>query len=561
MMNQINTNEPNVKDILLKSFYSKDKDETSREIFERATKCFSDGDTDLEERLLGYLDNKWMMYSSPILSNSTLPSDKIKAMPISCFLSYVPDSVNGLIDHTSELRMLSVKGGGVGGHWSSVRGISDISPGLIPFLKTVDADMCAYRQGKTRKGSYAAYLDIHHPDIVEFIRMRIPTGGDVNRKCLNLHHGVNITDDFMIKVKKGGILELKSPATGLVTEELSARYLWELLLETRYRTGEPYLNFIDTANDSLPKPLKDKGLKIHGSNLCNEIHLPTSTDRTAVCCLSSLNLEFFDDWEDSDIVEDLTLFLDNVLDFFIKHAGKGMEKGVYSATRERSIGIGAMGFHSYLQRHDIPYGSEKCRNINDYMFRIIKQKSLVMSRKMAVLKGEAPDMKGHGVRNSHLLAVAPNANSSVICGCSPCIEPWKSNGFTHRTRAGSFLVRNAYLTSLLDKLGKNDEDTWSSIVSSGGSVQHLDFLTQNQKDVFKTAIEIEQSDLITLAADRQKYICQGQSLNLFFKSGERKKTLHDIHYSAWEKKLKGVYYLRTESVSKVKFDQCLACQG
>ena len=480
-----------------------------------------------------------------------LPDEPVKALPISCFLTYVPDSLEGLIDHSAELRWLSVKGGGVGGHWSDVRAVSKKAPGPMPFLHTVDADMVAYRQGRTRKGSYAAYMDISHPDIVEFINMRIPTG-DVNRKNLNLHHAVNLTDDFMEAVAINADWNLTDPHDYSVRETMKARKLWELLLETRYRTGEPYLNFIDTANRALPESQKKMGLKIKGSNLCNEIHLVTSDDRTAVCCLSSVNIEEYDAWKNTSMIEDLIVFLDNVLQYFIDNAGDEISRARYSAQQERSLGLGAMGFHSYLQKHLIPFDSEEAVSVNEEIFSSIKSKSVASTETMGKERGEAPDMKGTGRRNAHMLAIAPNANSSMIVDTSPSIEPWKANAFTSRTRVGSHLNKNKYLEAELEKLNMNNESIWSSIITSGGSVQHLEFLPEHVKNVFKTAIEIDQLALIKLAGDRQAHLCQGQSLNIFFPAGASKRDLHKVHFEAWKQGTKGLYYLRTETSNKAE---------
>jgi ribonucleoside-diphosphate reductase alpha chain len=568
---------------LLKDYYCNDNEDSPQQAFARAAIAYSFGDLELAQRIYNYVSKGWFMYASPVLSNAPLPGQKAKALPISCFLTYVPDSLEGLIDHSAELRWLSVKGGGVGGHWSDIRAISDKAPGPMPFLHTVDADMTAYRQGKTRKGSYAAYMDVSHPDIIEFLNMRVPTG-DVNRKNLNLHHAINITDAFMRAVERGEMWDLKDPNDGTVRESMPARTLWQQILEVRYRTGEPYLNFIDTANRALPHPMKAKGLKIHGSNLCNEIHLPTSESRTAVCCLSSVNLEAYDEWKDTHMIRDLIRFLDNVLQFFIDNAGDEISRARYSATQERSLGLGAMGWHSLLHQKRIPFDSPEARELNQKVFQHIKgqavQESLIMGRE----RGEAPDMRGTGRRNAHLLAIAPNANSSIIVGTSPSIEPSKANAYTHRTRAGSHLVKNKYLEQELIKKGKNTPDVWSSIITSGGSVQHLDFLSEKVKAVFKTAIEIDQMVLVEQAADRQEYLCQGQSLNLFFPAGAEKKDLHKAHFAAWKLGTKGLYYLRTETSQRAENvaqkvarealkdfetqtmeaqsqDECVACQG
>ena len=563
---------------LLKDYYCTKDEPSPQYAFARAAQAYCYGDKKLAQRIYEYASKGWFMYSSPVLSNAPMPNKKPKALPISCFLTYVPDSLEGLIDHTSELRWLSVKGGGVGGHWSDVRSVSDIAPGPIPFLHTVDADMTAYRQGKTRKGSYAVYLDISHPDIVEFLSIRIPTG-DIGRKCLNLHNAVNVTDDFMKAVRTDDLWELKDPNDGTVRSTLRARKLWEQLLETRFRTGEPYVNFLDTANRYLPKSLKDKGLKINGSNLCNEIHLPTNEDRTAVCCLSSLNLELYDDWKDTTIVRDLIRFLDNVLQFFVDHAPDHISRAKYSASQERSLGLGAMGYHSYLQKHMIPF--EESGKINKEMFSFIRSEADKETMLLGKEKGEAPDMKGTGKRNAHLLAIAPNANSSMIVSTSPSIEPHKANAYTHRTRAGSHLIKNKYLTELLEKYDMNKAEVWTGIVTNNGSIQHLQFLTDKEKEVFKTAVELDQIRLVELAGQRQKFLDQGQSLNLFFPAGASKRYVQQVHFRAWETECKGLYYLRTEVSNKaenisqkveldklrdysdIKKDEeeCVSCQG
>ena len=565
---------------LLKDYYCIEGEDSPQMAYARAAKAYCYGDLKLAQRIYNYVSNKWFMFASPVLSNAPRPNEKIKALPISCFLSYVPDTLEGLIDHTSELRWLSVKGGGVGGHWSDVRSVSEIAPGPVPFLHTVDADMTAYRQGKTRKGSYAAYMDVSHPDILEFLTIRIPTG-DVGRKCLNMHHAVNVTDDFMTAVEDNEDWNLLDPNDDTIRETHKARKIWEAILETRFRTGEPYINFIDTANRYLPKPMKKKGLKIHGSNLCNEIHLPTSEDRTAVCCLSSLNLELYDEWKDTDVVKDLITFLDNVLQFFIDHAPDHISRARYSATQERSLGLGAMGLHSLYQKNRMPFDSLRAKTLNEEVFKKIKEDAVEQTKILGKEKGEAPDMKGTGKRNAHLLAIAPNANSSMITGCSPSIEPHKANAYTHRTRAGSHLIKNKYLRQELIKLNMDTPEVWTSIITNGGSVQHLDFINDSIKEVFKTAIEINQREIIKQGGDRQKYLCQGQSLNIFFPAGASKRYLHDVHMQAWKDECKGLYYLRTETskraeniASKVQLDklrdisdikkdedECVSCQG
>jgi len=560
---------------LLKNYYMDASESDPKEAFLRAANAYSNN-PGLAERIYDYACKGWFMFSSPILSNANR-----LGLPISCFLTYVPDTVEGLIHHSEELRWMSVMGGGVGGHWSDIRAISKKSPGPIPFLKTVDSDMVAYRQGSTRKGSYAAYIDVSHPDIIEFMNIRLPTGGDSNRKCFNIHNAINITDSFMHAVIAGETWSLTDPDTGLERDSVDARTLWERILETRFRTGEPYLNFIDEANRKLPASLKNKGLKINGSNLCNEIHLPTSSERSAVCCLSSLNLEYFDDWKDTTIVEDLIEYLDDVLQYFIDNAPSHLNKAIFSAQRERSLGLGAMGFHSYLQSKMIPFESALATSINMRIFKHIKEKAVFATELLAKQKGEYLDGKGTGRRNSHLLAVAPNANSSIILNTSPSIEPWKSNAFTHRTRAGSFLQINKYLSKCLrthqHQLSQSDEwydEQVQSVILEQGSVQHLFYLTDHEKEVFKTAFEIDQMWVVDHAASRQAFICQGQSVNLFFPAGSDINYVSLVHLAAWKRLLKGLYYLRTsagvtaEKVStKIErrtlkdVEECLSCQG
>ena len=566
---------------LVEDYYCKDKETSPQQAYARAAVAYSYGDMDLAQRIYDYVSKGWFMYASPVLSNAPKPDEKAKALPISCFLTYVPDSLEGLIDHSSELRWLSVKGGGVGGHWSDVRAVSDKAPGPMPFLHTVDADMTAYRQGKTRKGSYAAYMNVDHPDIIEFLNMRVPTG-DVNRKNLNLHNAINITDAFMRAVERGETWDLIDPNDQTVRETMPARKLWEQILEVRFRTGEPYLNFIDTANRALPQTQKDLGLKIHGSNLCNEIHLATSEDRTAVCCLSSVNVEKFEEWRGTTMIRDLIRFLDNVLQFFIENAGDEISRAKYSAQRERSLGLGAMGWHAFLHKKRIPFESESAQVCNNVVFQYIQKEAIEESLTMGKQRGEAPDMEGTGRRNAHLLAIAPNANSSIICGTSPSIEPLKANAYTHRTRAGSHLVKNKYLEEVLEEKGKNTDKVWTDIITNGGSVQHLNFLTVDEKNVFKTAIEIDQMKIVDQAGTRQRFLCQGQSVNLFFSAGAERKYLHTVHFNAWRRGVKGLYYLRTETTQKAENvaekvqrdalrdyqtqelqsqEECVACQG
>jgi len=540
---------------MLKDFYLHEKETSPQQAYRRAATAWSTYkgvvDEALAQRLYDYVSKKWFMFASPVLSNAPFKGEAGKALPISCFLTYVPDTLEGLIEHTAELRWLSVMGGGVGGHWSDVRTVSDVAPGPMPFIHTVDADMIAYRQGKTRKGSYAAYMDISHPDIIEFLNMRIPTG-DVQRKALNLHNAINITDEFMEAVKQGSSFDLRDPKDRSVKDSVDARKLWERIIETRFRTGEPYLNFIDTANRDLPQPLKDAGLKINGSNLCNEIHLPTDAERTAVCCLSSLNLEYYDDWKDTSIVRDLVRMLDNVLEYFIENAPDSISRARYSATRERSIGLGAMGFHSLLQKHGVAWESELAKEINDVVFKTIKSEAVTETELLAEERGAYLDGPDSGRRNSHLMAIAPNASSGVILSTSPSIEPLKANAYTHRTRAGSFLVKNKYLKQLIQSKDQDNDAIWTSIITNKGSVQHLPFLNEGEKAIFKTADELDQNWVVQHAADRQKYICQGQSVNIFFPAGADKSYVNQVHLRAWKEGLKGLYYLRTEAKQRAE---------
>jgi ribonucleoside-diphosphate reductase alpha chain len=568
---------------LLKKHYCK-PNESIPNAFKRASDYYSTNSAH-SERIQDYLQKEWFMFSSPILSNAPAEGEVAKGLPISCFLTYVPDSIEGLCNHTVEERWLSVKGGGVGGHWSDVRSISDKTPGVTGFLHTVDADMVAYRQGKTRRGSYAAYLDIDHPEVIEFIKMRIPSG-DLNRKNLNLHHGVNITDNFINAVDEDLEWNLIDPHSKEVTETVPARQLWEEILTARFRTGEPYINYVDEANRQMHPALKDIGLKINGSNLCNEIHLPTNEARSAVCCLSSVNIAKFDEWAESPtFIGDLIEMLDNVLTSFIERAPTELGRAVFSATRERSLGLGAMGFHDYLMSKNIPFESGLAISVNKRIFKLIKDQAKRKTEELAVLRGEAPDAEGWGVRNTHLLAIAPNANSSIILGTSPSIEPRASNCFTQKTRVGSFVVKNPNLIDVLESYGQNTEEVWDSILQNDGSVQHLDFLADNEKDVFKTAFEIDQNWVVEMARSRQEYICQGQSVNLFFPAGADKAYVNQVHRRAFRPAddvgppLKGVYYLRTEASKKTEkvnvkiernalkdgvqgsLDSCLACEG
>lgn len=561
---------------LVKQYYMLDEEASPQQAFERAALCFCAGDYELAQRIYDYVSQQWFMFSSPILSNARVKG-KPKGLPISCFLSYVPDTVEGLINHQAETEWLSVKGGGVGGHWGDVRSVDSKSPGPIPFIHTIDAAMTAYKQGETRKGAYAAYTDISHPSIVEFLQLRVPTGGDVNRKCFNIHNAINIPDVFMEKVVSGEDWELIDPHTNEVKDVVKARDLWQRILETRYRTGEPYLNFIDTVNKDLNPYQKELGLTVKGSNLCNEIHLVTDEERTAVCCLSSVNLEKWDEWKDTSMVKDLIRFLDNVLQYFIDHCPDEMSKARYSAIQERSLGLGAMGWHGLLMKKSIPFESALAVSLTNQVFSKIKLDALEETDALGKERGVPNDLLGSGRRNAHLLAIAPNANSSIICNCTPSIEPVSSNSYTHRTRVGSHLVRNPHLERLLEARGENNGDVWTRILREGGSVQGLAFLTDWEKDVFKTFKEIDQNWVIEQSSFRQKYLCQGQSVNLTFPPECGRGYFNEVHLNAWKKGLKGLYYVRTGSgadIDKVSVnverkplsslledEGCISCEG
>jgi ribonucleoside-diphosphate reductase alpha chain len=520
---------------ILKDRYLLPTEASPQDGFARAAKTFAD-DQAHAQRLYDYASKLWFMFSTPVLSNG----GTTRGLPISCFLNYVDDSREGLADHYTENIWLSSMGGGIGGYWGNVRSqgmatsIGNKTTGVIPFMHVVDSQMTAFHQGATRRGSYASYMDISHPEIVEFIEMRKPTGGDIHRKNLNLHHGINITDAFMEAVQKGDSWDLIDPHTKQVIKTTDARTLWIKILETRIATGEPYISFIDTVNAALPESQKKLGLKFNHSNLCSEITLPTAKDRTAVCCLSSVNLEYFDEWKDNKLfIEDLVRMLDNVLEHFITSAPAYMWRAVNSARCERAIGLGAMGLHSYFQKREVAMDGEKSKDINDYIFKHIHNEAQSANEK--------------------LVAIAPNASSSVICGgTSPSIEPLRANAFSQKTLSGTFLMKNKYLERVLIRHDRNNKEVWKSIVTNGGSVQHLDFLSDEEKEVFKTAIEMDQRLLVDLAADRQQYICQSQSLNLFLPPDVDTKTLHGIHLRAWKGKVKTLYYMRSQALKKVE---------
>ena len=562
--------------------------ETSpQDAFARAARAFSDNDAHAQ-RLYDYASKLWFMFSTPILSNG----GTARGLPISCFLNYIEDSRTGLTGHYTENAFLSSVGGGVGGSWSDVRSVGSKtsngseSTGVIPFMKVVDAEMLAFSQGVTRRGSYAAYLDISHPEIEEFLDVRKPTGGDINRKSVNLHHGVVISDKFMELIEQAtrqpgfdDSWDLIDPHTKQVIKTVSAKTLWVKLIQNRVETGEPYIMFGDTVNAALPQFQKDMGLSVHHSNLCSEITLPTNEGRTAVCCLSSVNLEEFDEWKNNkDFIPDLIRMLDNVISYFVSHAPAQLEKAKTSAEQERSLGLGAMGFHAYLQRRNVPFESPMAVGANKMMFEHIKKEAKNASDQLCKERGPCHDGYHAGVRNAHLLAVAPNASSSIICGnTSPSIEPYRANAFTQKTKSGSSLLKNEYLEYALQELDQDTDEVWKSIITNNGSVQHLDFLDDWTKDVFKTAVEIDQRWIIEMAADRQKEICQSQSLNVFFPANVSKQELHAIHMMAWKKKVKTLYYLRSEAIKRAEtvsdealrqyiFDSmddegCLACEG
>jgi len=559
-------------------------EKSPQEAFARAAEAFAD-DEDHAQRIYDYASNLWFMFATPVLSNGGTK----RGLPISCFLNYVDDSREGITGHYTENAYLSSMGGGIGGGWSDVRAQGtktskgSESTGVIPFMKVVDAEMLAFSQGVTRRGSYASYLHMSHPEIEEFLDVRKPTGGDTNRKCINLHHGVVIPDKFMEIIHRAAHeenfsddWELVDPHSGEVKKVVSARTLWVKLLQNRMETGEPYLMFEDAVQADLPEFQQRKGLKVNHSNLCSEITLATNEERTAVCCLSSVNLEYYDEWKKHPaFIPDLVRFLDNVLTFFIANAPDELERARYSAERERSIGLGAMGFHAYLQKNGIPFEGAMATAANLEIFKHIKTQAQTETERLAVEKGACPDDDSCSVRNAHLLAVAPNASSSIICGnTSPSIEPYRANAYTQKTKSGSYLMKNKFLEEVLDKYGQNIDSTWTSIITNKGSCQHLEFLSDEEREVFKTAVEINQAWVVEHASMRQDYICQSQSVNLFFPPDVNKADLHNIHMLAWAKNMKTLYYLRSEAISradnvsnKVKreiiFEQadCLNCEG
>jgi ribonucleoside-diphosphate reductase alpha chain len=573
----------------LKESYMREDETSPQERFAYVSKSFG-SNPEHAQRLYDYSSKHWLSYSTPILSFGR----SRRGLPISCFLPFLDDSAEGLVNTLSEVNWLSMLGGGVG-IGIGIRSADDKSVGVMPHLRTYDASSLAYRQGRTRRGSYAAYLNVSHPDILLFLEMRKPTG-DPNMRTLNLHHGINITDDFMLLIEKcmrdpqaDDTWELKDPHDGTVKDTVPAKELWQRILDMRMQTGEPYLHFIDTSNRAMPEFQKKLGLSIKQSNLCSEIILPTDKERTAVCCLSSLNLEYYDDWKDDLLfLRDVAEMLDNVLQYFIDNAPDNVSRAKYSASRERSIGIGALGYHAYLQRSNIAFESAIAKSRNMQIFKKIRTGLDRANLDLGKERGEAPDAKGTGKRFSHVMAIAPNASSSIIMGnTSPSIEPYRANAYRQDTLSGSSLNKNKYLDAIIRKEAESHkegwyEEVWSSIIANDGSVQHLEFLDEWTKDVFKTSMEIDQRWIVEHAADRQSYIDQAQSVNLFFRPDVNVKYLHAVHFLAWKSGLKTLYYCRSEKIGKadkvskkierevikeldmkaiVEGEACLACEG
>jgi ribonucleoside-diphosphate reductase alpha chain len=562
--------------------------ESYQDLFARVACAYADN-ADHAQRLYTYMSLLWFMPATPVLANG----GTTRGLPISCYLNEVPDSLEGIDATFRENFWLAARGGGIGTDWSNVRSIGEKvglvgeTSGIMPFVKMMDSQTLAVAQGNLRRGSAATYLRIDHPEIEEFIDMRRPTGGDPNRRSLNLHHGVVVTDAFMRAVENDQGWNLVSPRDGSVQKSVSARDLWIKLLTARIETGEPYILFIDTVNNLAPETYKKNNLEVKTSNLCCEVTLVTGTDqfgnhRTNVCCLSSLNLDYFLDWSlHPTFIEDVMRFLDNVMQDFIDRAPDSMSRARYSAMRERSVGLGVMGFHSFLQKMGVPFESAIAKSWNLKMFKHIKAKVDEASVALAHEKGPCPDAADAGImeRFANKTAVAPTASISIICGgASPGIEPSAANSYVQKTLSGSHVVRNPHLKAVLAKYGRDDQETWVDIGARKGSVQHLDFLTDQERDVFKTAIELDQRWLIEHAADRTPFIDQGQSLNLFFAADAHKKDINAVHMMAWKKGVKGLYYCRSLSVQRAetvsekiaqkpvdgagekKYDECLACQ-
>ena len=538
------------------------ENESFQDLFARVASHYAD-DNLHAQRIYNYISNLWFMPSTPVLSNGGTK----RGLPISCFLNEANDSLNGILDLWSENVWLAAKGGGIGSYWGNLRSIGEKigrvgkTSGIIPFIKVMDSLTMAISQGSLRRGSAACYLPIDHPEIEEFIEMRRPTGGDPNRKALNLHHGVLVTDAFMRAVELDEQWALKSPKDGAVQATVSARNLWIRLLTARIETGEPYIVFIDTVNRMIPQHHKLAGLTVKTSNLCSEITLPTGIDkdgrdRTAVCCLSSLNVEKYDEWKDDEnFIGDVMRFLDNVMTDFIENAPEQFSDATYSAIKERSVGLGVMGLHSFFQKKMIPLESVMSKAWNKKIFERIHKYVDIASKELAEERGPCPDAADYGIneRFSNKTAIAPTASISIICGgTSPGVEPIAANSYTHKTLSGSFNVRNRHLKQLLAKYDKDNDEVWSSITTNQGSVSHLDFLTQNEKDVFKTAFELDQKWIIELSADRTPHISQAQSINIFLPADVHKKELHQIHFQAWKKGLKSLYYCRSKSIQRAE---------
>src|SRR5579864_7808697 len=561
--------------------------ESYQDMFARVATAFAD-DADHAQRIYDYISQLWFMPATPVLSNG----GAARGLPISCFLNAVPDNLEGIVSVWNENVALASNGGGIGTYWGGVRSIGEKvkgagqTSGIIPFIRVMDSLTLAISQGSLRRGSAAVYIDIWHPEIEEFVEIRKPSG-DFNRKSLNLHHGVCITDEFMEAVRDGAPFALRSPKTGEAIREVDARTLWQKLLELRLQTGEPYLIFSDTANRALPAHQRELGLSVRQSNLCSEIMLHTGADhlgheRTAVCCLSSVNAEKFLEWRDHPtFIEDVMRFLDNVLEDFIQRAPPEMANAVYAAKRERSVGLGLMGFHTFLQAQNVPFESALAKSWNMRLFKTLRRQCDAASRTLAAERGPCPDAEERGMmeRFSHKLAIAPTASISIICGgTSAGIEPIPANIYSHKTLSGTFAVKSPYLEKLLETTGHNTPAVWDSILENEGSVQHLDFLSQDDKDVYKTAFEIDQRWVIELAADRTPDVCQSQSVNVFLPGDVDKWDLHMLHYMAWERGVKSLYYLRSKSVQRAAFaggeareavefktertdyEECLACQ-
>jgi ribonucleoside-diphosphate reductase alpha chain len=562
--------------------------ESFQDMFARVAQAYSD-DIEHAQRIYDYISRLWFMPATPVLSNGGAE----RGLPISCFLNSVSDSLENIVDVWNENVWLASNGGGIGTYWGSVRSLGEKvgqngqTSGIIPFIHVMDSLTLAISQGSLRRGSAAVYLDVHHPEIEEFLEIRKPSG-DINRKSLNLHHGINITDEFMEAVRDGRMFALRSPKNDEVIREVDARKLWTKILELRLATGEPYIIFSDTANNQMPSHQRKLGLKVRQSNLCSEIMLHTGLDhqgreRTAVCCLSSLNAEKFLEWQNHEgFLEDVFRFLDNVLQDFIDRAPEEMERARYAAYRERSVGLGLMGFHSFLQAMNVPFESAMAKSWNMRMFKHIRRGADAASVKLAQERGPCPDAAEAGImaRFSHKLAIAPTASISIICGgASAGIEPIPANIYTHKTLSGSFAVKNEYLEKLLDQKGQNTPAVWDSILRNEGSVQHLDFLDEHEKAVYKTAFELDQRWIVELAADRTPFICQSQSVNIFLPGDVDKWDLHMLHYMAWERGVKSLYYCRSKSVQRAQYagaeltervmieqgertdyEECLACQ-